>query len=183
MHTPVDWLNRSPLRAPESNCMVALPGQLFYSAQIPACLWFLARGRKRRGAVLFIDARKLRIAEAVHNDPDGTVRDVVFPVASEETITNLVKESHSNGPQYQVRVYTKMRASYSAHYRKMLPHILEALYFQSNNKAHRPKPAPGAVAWVDTDTETITCKDNMLGGSKLFHRGVPPTVRTCLTFK
>ncbi len=50
--------------------MVALPGQLFYSTQIPACLWFLARDRSngtarnaqlrdRRGEVLFIDARKL----------------------------------------------------------------------------------------------------------------------------
>jgi len=48
------------------DCMVALPGQLFYSTQIPACLWFLARNknpgngwRDRRGEVLFIDARKL----------------------------------------------------------------------------------------------------------------------------
>ena len=48
------------------DCMIALPGQLFYSTQIPACLWFLARNknsskdwRERRGEVLFIDARKL----------------------------------------------------------------------------------------------------------------------------
>ena len=47
------------------DCMVALPGQLFYSTQIPACLWFLARDRgeggfrDRRGELLFIDARKL----------------------------------------------------------------------------------------------------------------------------
>ena len=48
------------------DCMVALPGQLFYSTQIPACLWFLARNknpgngwRDRRGQMLFIDARKL----------------------------------------------------------------------------------------------------------------------------
>ncbi len=40
-------------------CMVALPGQLFYSTQIPACLWLLARGRKRREEVLFVDARPL----------------------------------------------------------------------------------------------------------------------------
>ena len=40
------------------DCMVALPGQLFYSTQIPACLWFLARGRKRSKEILFIDARK-----------------------------------------------------------------------------------------------------------------------------
>ena len=52
------------------DCMVALPGQLFYSTQIPVCLWFLARDRSngiarnaklrdRRGEILFIDARKL----------------------------------------------------------------------------------------------------------------------------
>jgi len=47
------------------DCMIALPGQLFYSVQIPACLWFLARDkhntkfRDRRGSMLFIDARKM----------------------------------------------------------------------------------------------------------------------------
>lgn len=52
------------------DCMVALPGQLFYGTQIPACLWILARHksngiamnealRDRRGEVLFIDARKM----------------------------------------------------------------------------------------------------------------------------
>ncbi|MEQ9328646.1 MAG: class I SAM-dependent DNA methyltransferase [Rhodospirillales bacterium] len=47
------------------DCMIALPGQLFYSTQIPACLWFLAKNRKnggfrnRSGEILFIDARKL----------------------------------------------------------------------------------------------------------------------------
>lgn len=50
------------------DCMVALPGQLFYSTQIPACLWFLTRKknpgkglRDRRKQVLFIDARKLGV--------------------------------------------------------------------------------------------------------------------------
>jgi len=48
------------------DCMIALPGQLFYSTQIPACLWFLSRNknpgsgwRDRRGEALFIDARNL----------------------------------------------------------------------------------------------------------------------------
>ncbi|HEB64929.1 MAG TPA: SAM-dependent DNA methyltransferase [Chloroflexi bacterium] len=57
------------------DCMVALPGQLFYSTQIPACLWFLARDRKngkfrdRRGEVLFIDARKLgRMVDRTHRE-------------------------------------------------------------------------------------------------------------------
>ena len=41
--------------------MVALPGQLFFNTQIPACLWFLAKKKPaaRKGQVLFIDARKL----------------------------------------------------------------------------------------------------------------------------
>ncbi len=71
------------------DCMVALPSQLFYSTQIPACLWFLSRGRKRRGEVLFIDARQMgnmldrtqreltesdinRIADTYHAWRDGT---------------------------------------------------------------------------------------------------------------
>ncbi len=57
------------------DCMVALPGQLFYSTQIPACLWFLARDRQRdkfrdrRGAMLFVDARKLgRMVDRTHRE-------------------------------------------------------------------------------------------------------------------
>jgi len=57
------------------DCMVALPGQLFYSTQIPACLWFLARDRKngkfrnRQGQVLFIDARKMgRMVDRTHRE-------------------------------------------------------------------------------------------------------------------
>ena len=52
-------IRRNLIEADLVDCMVALPGQLFYSTQIPACLWFLARGRKRRGEVLFIDASKM----------------------------------------------------------------------------------------------------------------------------
>ena len=77
------------------DCMVALPGQLFYSTQIPACLWFIARDKRgqpspaasrhplplgegrgegqsfrdRRGQVLFIDARKLgRMVDRTHRE-------------------------------------------------------------------------------------------------------------------
>jgi type I restriction enzyme M protein len=71
------------------DCMVALPGQLFYSTQIPACLWFLTRDksgkspapsmgegwgggerfRDRRGQVLFIDARKLgQLVDRTHRE-------------------------------------------------------------------------------------------------------------------
>ena len=69
-------IRRAMIEADVVDCMVALPGQLFYSTQIPACLWFLARNksgrppaghgarhavplRDRRGEVLFIDARRM----------------------------------------------------------------------------------------------------------------------------
>lgn len=83
------------------DCMVALPTQLFYNTQIPACLWFLARNRtnhkyrNRSNEILFIDARKLghmtsrknralsvddikKIAEAYHNwrNKDGKYEDI-----------------------------------------------------------------------------------------------------------
>jgi type I restriction enzyme M protein len=57
------------------DCMVALPGQLFYSTQIPVCLWFLTRSkndgkrRDRRKETLFIDARKMgTLIDRVHRD-------------------------------------------------------------------------------------------------------------------
>ncbi len=63
-------IRKAMIEADAVDCMVALPGQLFYSTQIPACLWFLARDkangkrgkatlRDRRGEVLFIDARNM----------------------------------------------------------------------------------------------------------------------------
>lgn len=66
-------IRRKIIEADLVDCMVALPGQLFYATQIPVCLWFLARkkhggkGRDRRGETLFIDARKLgAMADRVH---------------------------------------------------------------------------------------------------------------------
>ncbi len=62
-------IRKNLIEADLVGCMVALPGQLFYSTQIPACLWFLARDRKRRGEVLFIDARKLgRMVDRTHRE-------------------------------------------------------------------------------------------------------------------
>lgn len=60
-----DVIRRAMVEGDVVDCMIALPGQLFYSTQIPVCLWFLARNkndgqlRDRRGEILFIDARKL----------------------------------------------------------------------------------------------------------------------------
>lgn len=53
-------IRKKMVEADVVECMVALPGQLFFNTQIPACLWFLTKNKsKRKGEVLFIDARKL----------------------------------------------------------------------------------------------------------------------------
>ncbi len=71
------------------DCMVALPGQLFYATQIPVCLWFIARKkngrfRDRRGETLFIDARKL-----------GVLIDRVHRELTNEEISRLVDKYHA----------------------------------------------------------------------------------------
>jgi len=84
------------------DCMVAMPGQLFYSTQIPVCLWFLTRNktgraleqgkgvskapqqRSRKGETLFIDARKL-----------GTLVDRVHRELTETDIDKIVGTYHA----------------------------------------------------------------------------------------
>jgi len=74
-------IRRAIVEADLVDCMVALPGQLFYGSPIPVCLWFLARDksgaptrgakglRPRTGETLFIDARKLGVmVSRTHRD-------------------------------------------------------------------------------------------------------------------
>jgi type I restriction enzyme M protein len=71
-------IRKAIIEADLVDCMVALPGQLFYSTQIPVCLWFLARSkssdtkrgfRDRRKQTLFIDGRKLgTLTDRVHRE-------------------------------------------------------------------------------------------------------------------
>jgi type I restriction enzyme M protein len=68
-------IRRAMVEADVVDCMVAMPGQLFYSTQIPVCLWFIARNkadkkyRDRRGETLFIDARKLgTLVDRIHRE-------------------------------------------------------------------------------------------------------------------
>jgi type I restriction enzyme M protein len=68
-------IRKAIIEADLVDCMVAMPGQLFYSTQIPVCLWFMARDKRnhrfrdRRGETLFIDARKRgTLVDRVHRD-------------------------------------------------------------------------------------------------------------------
>ena len=78
------------------DCMIALPGQLFYTTQISVCLWFLARNKKdgtgaggqtlrdRRAETLFIDARKM-----------GTLIDRVHRELTEDDIQRIARTYHA----------------------------------------------------------------------------------------
>ena len=79
-----------------------------------------------------------RLAEAAIDKPDGTVREVVFPVVSEQTLRDLVKEYKASGSTYQQQVQKAMRGPYSKHYWRMVPVILKHLAFCSNNEVHQP---------------------------------------------
>ncbi len=93
-------IRTSLIEADLVDCMVALPGQLFYSTQIPACLWFLSRDRKggtlrdRRGEVLFIDARKL-----------GSMVDRTHRELTDEDIARIADTYHAWRSGKQVNDY------------------------------------------------------------------------------
>ena len=68
-------IRKNIIEADLIDCMIALPGQLFYTTQIPVCLWFAARNKKngkfhnRSGRTLFIDARKMgTLIDRVHRE-------------------------------------------------------------------------------------------------------------------
>ena len=83
-------IRKNIIEADLVDCMVALPGQLFYSTQIPVCLWFIARDKRddrfrdRRGEILFIDARKL-----------GTMTDRVHRELTDEDIRRIADTYHA----------------------------------------------------------------------------------------
>lgn len=79
-----------------------------------------------------------RMANASLETPEGTVKEVIYPVVSEQTLKDLVKEFKANGTAYRHQVHTVIRSSYSRHYRRLVPKLLEILEFRSNNDLHRP---------------------------------------------
>jgi type I restriction enzyme M protein len=83
-------IRKNMVEADLVDCMVALPGQLFYSTQIPVCLWFLTRNKKdkrfrtRTGETLFIDARN-----------QGSMIDRVHRELTAEDLTKIAGTYHA----------------------------------------------------------------------------------------
>jgi type I restriction enzyme M protein len=95
-----DTIRTAMVEADVVDCMITLPGQLFFSTQIPACLWFLSRNkgngryRDRRGEILFIDARKL-----------GQMVDRTRKEFSDENIALITRTYHSWRGEKDAGVY------------------------------------------------------------------------------
>jgi TnpA family transposase len=79
-----------------------------------------------------------RVAEASLDYPEERVKEVIYPVVGEQTLRDLVKEFRATGRSYKEKVHTVMRGSYSHHYRRMVPQLLDVLDFRSNNDQHQP---------------------------------------------
>ncbi len=111
-------IRKSLIEADLVDCMVALPGQLFYSTQIPVCLWFLTKSkdartiehgskndvpdcvRLRRRETLFIDARKMgTLIDRVHRElTDGDLAKIAgtFRLWKRDS-KQLIKEGEKRG--------------------------------------------------------------------------------------
>jgi TnpA family transposase len=84
------------------------------------------------------DQLLFKLAEAAVEHPDDTIRTALYPVVDERTLRDLVREAKAQDRVFNERVRTVLRASYSSYYRRMLPALLGALTFRSNNSAYRP---------------------------------------------
>lgn len=78
------------------------------------------------------------MAQTAIEHPERIIKDVLFPVVSEQTLKDLIKEFKHTGPAYRQKIHTVIRAFYGSHYRRMVPEILGILNFRSNNDVHRP---------------------------------------------
>ncbi len=91
------------------------------------------RAEKRVEGELVADLKRVagkpallfKLAAASVARPDGAVRDVIFPAMGEQILYDLIAEGEATGPIYR------------SYYRRMLPLVLDALAFRSNNQAHR----------------------------------------------
>ena len=94
-------IRKNIIEADMVDCMIALPGQLFYTTQIPVCLWFVTRNkqngrfRSRTGQTLFIDARKM-----------GALIDRTHRELSEEDIQKIASTYHAWRGEQDAGEYT-----------------------------------------------------------------------------
>ena len=89
------------------------------------------------GAVHGKERLLVDIATAALDHPEGRIADVIFPIAGAAKLQAVIEEHRRKGT-LDTRIQQVMRGSYAGHYRRMLPPLLEALQFRSNNTMWHP---------------------------------------------
>ena len=89
------------------------------------------------GAVHGKERLLVEIAAAALDHPEGRIEDVIFPIAGAAKLRAVIDEHRAKGT-LDARIQQTMRNSYASHYRRMLPPLLQALRFRSNNAMWHP---------------------------------------------
>src|SRR5680860_415476 len=114
--------------------LIQIIGKLTKRAEKKVVKSFIKDIRKVQGKNILL----MRIAKAALENPEEMVKNVVYPIADKQKLSDIINEYKSSGKGYHDEVHKIIRASYSSHYRRMVPRILETMEFRSNNSGHRP---------------------------------------------
>ncbi|MEO0887838.1 MAG: Tn3 family transposase [Cyanobacteria bacterium J06648_10] len=105
-----------------------------------------SRSRRRASSEIIATAQEeknhdqmlYQIAVAALAQPEGTVQEVIYPVANEAQLETVVENLGEGGKSFKERLHAKMRRSYTHYYRRLLPLILKALEFCSDSLNLQP---------------------------------------------
>jgi TnpA family transposase len=97
----------------------------------------------------------VRLAQAALDLPEELVREAIYPVVGTRTLADIVAEARANEKAFNSRVRTKLRGSYSRHYRRGLPKLLRAVTFRCNNTAFQPVMDALAVLDRYADSDAV----------------------------
>jgi hypothetical protein len=96
-----------------------------------------ARAGAGRGRCGGKPALLYKLAKAAKARPEGIVKEVIYPAVGEQTLDAVIQETEADAG-YARRVKLVTRASYSHHYRRIVPALLDVLTFHCNNTGHQP---------------------------------------------
>jgi len=123
-----------------------------------------SRSRKRAASEVIATAEEsenhdqmlYQIAVAALAQPEGTVQEVIYPVANEAQLETVVEHLGEGGKSFKERFHAKMRRSYTRYYRRLLPLILNALEFRSDSL--NLKPLLAAIKLLKASAELPSAK-------------------------
>ena len=79
-----------------------------------------------------------QIAVASLAEPEGLIKEVIYPIANEEKLEQVLDALDEGGGSFQDRVRSRLRSAYQHYYVRMLPLILNAIEFRSDSQAIEP---------------------------------------------